>query len=109
MVIVSFVRSDVLEVAGRHLGHLLGAEDLAVVLGLALVVLLPVLHAVGGVGGHDDPGQRTVDAGLEGAGPGRADLAVLELGGVLAEVPDVALGVLGVPVERVLDQLRRPR
>ena len=33
------------------------------------------------------------------------DLAVLELRGVLAEVPDRAVGVLGVPVEGVLDDL----
>ena len=31
--------------------------------------------------------------------------AVLELGGVLAEVPDVAVAVLRVPVEGVLDDL----
>ena len=37
------------------------------------------------------------------------DLAVLVLGGVLAQVPDVALGVLGVPVVGLLDRLRRSR
>jgi hypothetical protein len=33
------------------------------------------------------------------------DLAVVELSGVLSEVPDIAVGVLGVPVEGVLDEL----
>src|SRR3712207_7879947 len=45
---------------------------------------------------------RSVDPGLEGTFL-RLELAVLEFGRVLAEIPDVALLVLGVPVEGVLD------
>ena len=39
----------------------------------------------------------------------RRHLPVLELGRVLAEVPDVPVCVLGIPVERVLDHLAVPR
>src|SRR5918995_2106403 len=93
-----------LEVAEGYLDLLVGAQDLGLVLGLALVVLLPVGHAVLGIGWHDDPGLRPVDAGLERARP-RRHLAVLILGGVLAQVPDVAGLVLGVPVVGNLDEL----
>jgi len=59
-----------------------------VVLGLAGDVLLPVDDAGLRRTGQGDAGHRAVDAGLEGARAG-GQLAVLELGGVLAEVPDV--------------------
>ena len=54
-------------VAGRHVGLLAERQDLAVVLGLALVVLLPVGHAHLGSGRHDHAGLGAVDAGFEGS------------------------------------------
>ena len=50
------------------------------------------------------PASRRVDAGLERTGS-RCERAVLELGGVLAQVPDGAALVLGVPVEGILDDV----
>ena len=49
------------------------------------------------------PGIAPSCAGLEGTCSAN-DLAVLELGGVLAHVPDIARRVLRVPVEGVLDE-----
>ena len=89
---------------GRCLGHLVETQDLALVLRLALVVLLAIGHPDLGVGGHDDSGLGAVHACLERAAA--ADpLAVLVLGRVLAEVPDVPRGVLREPVVREFDEL----
>ena len=90
------------EVAERDADRLVEAEHLRPVLGLARVVLLPVGHADLRLGGEQDARQRSVDARLPGARVA-GGLAVLELGRVLAEVPEVAVVVLRVPVERVLD------
>jgi hypothetical protein len=90
-----------LEGAEGHLGLLVEAEDLARVLGLALRVLLPVGEPDLGIGRHRDSGLGAVDAGLPRPG-GRDDRAALQLLRVLAEVPDVAVAILGVPVPRVL-------
>ena len=95
------VRPGPLAGGDRHgAGH---GGHLADVFGLALVELLAVGVAGLGGGEHDDPGQRPIDAGLPRS-VRRRDLAVLVLGRLLAQVPDVALRVLAVPVERVLDQ-----
>src|SRR5437763_14607775 len=66
------------------------------------VVLLPVAVARLRIAGHDDSRFGAVDASL----PRIACLdeaPVLQLEGVLAHVPDVALLVLRVPVEGLLD------
>ena len=94
---------DVAERAERDLDPLVEAEDRARVLGFALVVLLAVGLADLWRSRHDDAGLGAVHAGLPGAL--RADLAVGVLLRLLAEVPDVPVTVLGVPVERVLDHL----
>src|SRR4051794_22346899 len=72
------------------------------VFGLALVELLPPRLADPRVRRHVDAGSRAVDARDPRAG-GASDPAVLvELGGVLAEVPDVAARVLAIPVRSPL-------
>jgi hypothetical protein len=53
--------------AERQLDLLLGVEHLRPVLRMALVVLLPVAQADLRLRGHDDPGLRSVDSGLERA------------------------------------------
>jgi len=58
----------------------------------------------GGVRIHDDPGKGPVDACLPGSGFVSED-AVLVVAHILAQVPDIPAGVLGVPVEGVFDQL----
>src|SRR5215208_3663339 len=88
---------DPLEVAERHLGLLAEADDPRPVLCVAGVVLLAVRQADTRLPGHDDPGLRAVDAGLERA-LGRDRLPVLVLGRGFAEVPDVPGPVLGVVV-----------
>src|SRR5215207_10802026 len=80
------------------------AEHLAHVLGLATVVLLAVGVANPRVRLHYDPRLCTVDPGLPRTLPGH-DLPVFQLLCVLPEVPDVAVRILGVPVEGVFDQL----
>ncbi len=80
------------------------AEDLGHVHRLALVGLLAGGVAHTRVGFHDDPRLRAVLAGLERA-RGPHDLAVLGVLRLLPEVPDVALPVLGEPVQGLLDQL----
>src|SRR3954447_25856115 len=90
---------------GAHRGRadaVAQAEDLEVVLGVALVDLLLEAHADLGMRRHEDPGLRAVDAGLPAA-RAALDLAVLlQRGGRLAQVPDVPVGVLRVPVRRAL-------
>src|SRR5262245_8353218 len=74
------------------------------VLGVALVPLLAEPAADLGVGLHEDTGLGAVDPGVEGP-LGADDVAVaVQLGGVLAEVPDVAAAVLGVVVAGPLFQ-----
>src|SRR4051812_29681811 len=53
---------------------------------------------------HDDPGHGTLHARLPRA-LGAHDLPVFQLLRVLAEIPDIPPGVLGVPVEGLLLQL----
>ena len=53
---------------------------------------------------HDDARQRSIDARLPRPGGGYA-LPVLHLARLLAEVPDVPLGILREPVERVFGQV----
>ena len=79
-------------------------DHLAQVLRVAPVVLLAVPVARAGLGRHDDARLRAVYTRLPGA-LGADDLAVLILLGVLTEVPDCAVVMLGVPVEGVLDDL----
>jgi hypothetical protein len=84
--------------------HPLGrAEHLRRVFGDARIVLLAVAVADPGAGLHDDARFGAVLAGLPGA-LGADPQAVPVRLGVLAEVPDVALAVLGVLVEGVLDE-----
>ena len=82
-------------------------EHLEVILGVALVELLPAGLADARVGGH-------VDAGLAPSTPDIHVPSVLvtrplpvELGRLLAEVPDVAARVLRVPVDRALARAGR--
>src|SRR6185436_17273776 len=77
------------------------AEHLGLVHGVPGRVLLPVGIAAVRVGEHDDAGLAVADAGL----PGPVVLypaPVLEVARVLAEVPDVPVLVLRVPVEGAL-------
>ena len=73
------------------------------------VVLLAVGEPGLGVGGHDHARLGAVDAGLERAGAGRDLAPFLHSTVSLAQVPDVAVGVLRVPIERVLDHVCRAR
>jgi hypothetical protein len=87
-------------VGRRDLGR--EVEDLVAVLRLALVELGAEDETHRWPGGHHDPGSRATDARLPGAL--RRDLlavGVVLLDG-LAEVPDVALAILRVPVVRDL-------
>src|SRR5215213_6374703 len=70
---------------------------------MAGVVLLTVRQPLPRVARQQDPGAGAVHAGLPGAF--RRYLAVLVLLRVLAQVPDVAVVVLRVPVVRVLDDV----
>src|SRR3954462_15852610 len=90
-----------LEAAVRRSHSAAAAEHLGLVPGVPGRVLLPVGIAAVRVGEHDDAGLAVADAGL----PGPVVLhpaPVLEVARVLAEVPDVALLVLRVPVEGAL-------
>src|SRR5215207_8928139 len=57
------------EVAEGDLDLLLGAHDLGFVFRFALVATLAVGYTVFGMGRHDDPSLRPIDAGLEGTLP----------------------------------------
>src|SRR5205814_171506 len=81
------------------------AQHAKMVLGVALVELLPARLAGVRVNRHVDPRHGTVPACLPGALCARDVAAGVELGGRLAEVPDVALPILGVPVGRALAKL----
>src|SRR3954454_13746327 len=80
------------------------ADHLEVVLRLALVVLLAARVADLRVGGHEDAGAGAVDVRLPR--PGRAGhmTVAIELGRLLAEVPDVATAILAVPIGRTFLQ-----
>src|SRR5205085_6479336 len=91
--------------ARRHVRRLdvrAQAEDFEVILGLVLVVLLATGLAHLRMRRHVDPGFRAVATGLPRALPARDMPVRVELGGILAEVPDVAGLVLRVPVARSL-------
>src|SRR6185436_9718536 len=90
-----------LEKAVRRPHGAAAAEHLGLVHGVPGRVLLPVGITAVRVGEHDDAGLAVADAGL----PGPVVLhpaSVLEVARVLAEVPDVPLLVLRVPVEGAL-------
>src|SRR4051794_912995 len=82
--------------AGGNPLPLLNPEAPGPGLSLAPGVLLAVGHAELGPGRQRDSGHRSVDSSLPGAVVER--LAVLVRDRVLAEVPDIALRVLGIPV-----------
>jgi len=71
------------------------------VLRLSGQVLLPVGVADLWMRGHHNAGPGAVNAGLPGAR--RIDPAAAVVGGALAQVPDVAPVVLGVPVGGALE------
>src|SRR6185436_16263789 len=73
-------------------------EDPEAVLGVAREELLPAALPDVRVGGHEDAGDRAFAACLPAALGGLDAAVAPELGGRLAEVPDVAVPVLGVPV-----------
>ena len=56
------------------------------------------------MGFHDNSRLVAIDPSHEGAVNG-SDQAILKLVGVFAEVPDVAISVLGEPIERIFRQL----
>src|SRR5204862_6371950 len=78
------------------------ADDLEVVVGVPLQVLLTVDTADDGMSRHEDPRLGAVAAGRPAALAGFDAAVRVELRGRLAEVPDVALLVLRVPVGRPL-------
>src|SRR5439155_19390081 len=75
------------------------------ILGLAAVELLAERLAHPRVGGHEDPRPRPVDARLPRAGARLHPALGVVLHRLLAEVPDVALAILRVPVVRGLLEL----
>src|SRR6478736_6664303 len=81
------------------------ADDLEVVFRVALEVLLLSGLADVRVPRHEDAGLPAVDACHPGALGTRDVSLCVELGGVLAEVPDVAARILAVPVDRALRQV----
>jgi hypothetical protein len=89
--------------AERRFDLLVEAQHRGRILGLAGVVLLAIRHADLGCSRHGDARLGAVDPGLPGSRR-RDDLPVLVLNGLLAEVPDVPVGILRVPVVRVLDR-----
>jgi hypothetical protein len=92
------------EVTEGHLHALLAHRDhRALVLRLALGVLLAVGKAGHRVGRHGYPCLRPVDAGLERSGAIN-ELALVVVANSLAEVPDVPVLVLGIPVVGDLDR-----
>src|SRR5215211_8523048 len=95
---------DLVETAERDVDLRIEVQHHADVLGVASVELLSVRLADHRLAEHRDPGLRTIDARLPGPFRGD-DLAVLVLGRVLAEVPDVPEPILCVPVEGVLGEL----
>src|SRR5712691_1411846 len=91
----------VFEPAVRNRDRLAPAEDRRHILGVARVVLLAIDVPDARIGFHHDAGLRAFDSGLPrpvAANP----LAVDEVRRVLAEVPDVPMLVLRVPVEGLL-------
>src|SRR4051794_11090547 len=70
-------------------------------LGEFLVIMVPRLRS----GLHDDAGNGAVHPGLPGALRADHVAVLIELSGVFAEIPDVALDVLGIPVGGVLGEL----
>src|SRR5438067_295977 len=81
------------------------AQHLELVLGLPLQVLLAVALPHPRVRRHEDARARAVDARVPGALPARDAPATVELGGVLAVVPDVPARVLYVVVVRALTEV----
>src|SRR5215213_1162521 len=94
----------VIEGTVGHPHRFVQADRFGHVLGLAFVVLLAVGLTHLRMGLHDDPRLGSVDPGLPRALCAH-HLAVFVLFGVLPEVPDVALLVLGEPVVGPFDQL----
>ena len=105
---VSRILTHVVEGAELGLDAEPGRDHLALVHGHARVELLEVAVARHRVGAHDPARRGAVHAGLPRSvevGPGEfAFVVVVVVRGDLAHVPDVAVIVLRVPVEGVLDQ-----
>src|SRR5207237_6747455 len=80
------------------------AQYLEVVLGVALVELLPHRLADARLRGHHYPRPGTADAGPPRPLPALDATLLVELRGRLAEVPDVSARVLRVPVLRPLPE-----
>jgi len=94
-------------VAERAIGHRdrgRTVDHLEHVLGLALIPLLAEPATDLRVGLHEDPRLSAVDSGVPAALGADDPAATVQLGGVLAEVPDVATTVLGVVVAGPLGQ-----
>src|SRR5215212_81855 len=88
-----------------HRGGCVAVEDLEVILGVSLVELLARRQSHPRMAREEDAGAGAVAAGLPGA-LARDHVAVaVELLGVLAEVPDVAVVILRVPVVGDLPRL----
>jgi hypothetical protein len=85
-------------------GGLGKAENLGHIFGNALGKFLLIRRSDLRLGEHDNAGCRSVNAGFPRAF-GAHDDAVLDLLGVLTEIPGVAVFVLGVPVESVFYKL----
>ena len=91
----------------RAVGHPLvevSGDDAGLVLRHAHEKFLAIAVANSGVRQHDDAGLGSISARLPAA-LGAHHLTVLILLGVLPQVPDVSLLVLGVPIEGLLLQL----
>src|SRR6187397_1306199 len=92
---------------GRHSRVRPKAQDPEVVLGMSLQVLLPEGLPDARPRGHEDTRACARDAGQPGPLAARHLPGAVELGRVLAEVPDGAARVLGVPVGRPLGEPAR--
>src|SRR3954451_3560374 len=90
-------------IRNRHAGA--EADHAELILRVAGVVLLEVVLADMRAGGHEDPGACAAAAGVPTSGPADDATRRVQLGGVLAEVPDGAVGVLRVVVPRALGEV----
>ena len=93
----------VVERASRHGDSLGETECFREILGIGQREFLTIKVADGRVRFHDDSRLVAVDPSHEGAVNG-GDQAILKLVGVFAEIPDVAISVLGEPIERIFRQ-----
>src|SRR6266404_8948332 len=103
--VVEHARFERRPLLGEHRVCAEQAQDLEVVLGLALVVLLATGQADARVRRHVDARLRSCDARAPRPARSRYATVAVERRSGLAVVPDVALGILGVPVRRPLGEL----